>query len=276
MNNLEKKINKIKKMCLNMRKNVLDMAMNAGSESSHFGGGLSIIEITATLYGAVMNYDLKNPKWKLRDKFILSKGHGVLGLYAALAEVGIITKNDLANFEKSNGFLFGHPIMNIEKGIEVSSGSLGMGLSVGIGMAIASIKKKLKNKIFVLLGDGELNEGSNWEAFMSAPKYKLDNLFLILDRNNLQQTGSSKDIMDIGDMSEKLRNFGWHVIEVNGHNIDELLKSFSSNIKNKPIAIVANTIKGKGFSFSENNNDWHHKILSKSQYEIAINELGLK
>jgi len=276
MNNLEKKINKIKKMCLNMRKNVLDMAMNAGSESSHFGGGLSIIEITATLYGAVMNYDLKNPKWKLRDKFILSKGHGVLGLYAALAEVGIITKNDLANFEKSNGFLFGHPIMNIEKGIEVSSGSLGMGLSVGIGMAIASIKKKLKNKIFVLLGDGECNEGSNWEAFMSAPKYKLDNLFLILDRNNLQQTGSSKDIMDIGDMSEKLRNFGWHVIEVNGHNIDELLKSFSSNIKNKPIAIVANTIKGKGFSFSENNNDWHHKILSKSQYEIAINELGLK
>lgn len=276
MNNLEKKINKIKKMCLNMRKNVLDMAMNAGSESSHFGGGLSIIEITATLYGAVMNYDLKNPKWELRDKFILSKGHGVLGLYAALAEVGIITKNDLANFEKSNGFLFGHPIMNIEKGIEVSSGSLGMGLSVGIGMAIASIKKKLKNKIFVLLGDGECNEGSNWEAFMSAPKYKLDNLFLILDRNNLQQTGSSKDIMDIGDMSEKLRNFGWHVIEVNGHNIDELLKSFSSNIKNKPIAIVANTIKGKGFSFSENNNDWHHKILSKSQYEIAINELGLK
>jgi len=276
MNNLEKKINMIKKMCLNMRKNVLDMAMNAGSESSHFGGGLSIIEITATLYGAVMNYDLKNPKWKLRDKFILSKGHGVLGLYAALAEVGIITKNDLANFEKSNGFLFGHPIMNIEKGIEVSSGSLGMGLSVGIGMAIASIKKKLKNKIFVLLGDGECNEGSNWEAFMSAPKYKLDNLFLILDRNNLQQTGSSKDIMDIGDMSEKLRNFGWHVIEVNGHNIDELLKSFSSNIKNKPIAIVANTIKGKGFSFSENNNDWHHKILSKSQYEIAINELGLK
>ena len=276
MNNLEKKINKIKKMCLNMRKNVLDMAMNAGSESSHFGGGLSIIEITATLYGAVMNYDLKNPKWKLRDKFILSKGHGVLGLYAALAEVGIITKNDLANFEKSNGFLFGHPIMNIEKGIEVSSGSLGMGLSVGIGMAIASIKKKLKNKIFVLLGDGECNEGSNWEAFMSAPKYKLDNLFLILDRNNLQQTGSSKDIMDIGDMSEKLRNFGWHVIEVNGHNIDELLKSFFLNIKNKPIAIVANTIKGKGFSFSENNNDWHHKILSKSQYEIAINELGLK
>ena len=131
-------------------------------------------------------------------------------------------------------------------------------------------------KSYVILSDGELNEGSNWEAFMSAPKYKLDNLFLILDRNNLQQTGSSKDIMDIGDMSEKLRNFGWHVIEVNGHNIDELLKSFSSNIKNKPIAIVANTIKGKGFSFSENNNDWHHKILSKSQYEIAINELGLK
>ena len=111
---------------------------------------------------------------------------------------------------------------------------------------------------------------------MSAPKYKLDNLFLIIDRNNLQQTGSSKDIMDIGDMCEKLKNFGWHVIEVDGHNIDELLKSFSINIKNKPIAIVANTIKGKGFSFSENNNDWHHKILSKSQYEMAINELDIK
>ena len=274
MNNLEKKITKIKNMCIGMRKNILDMAINAGTESSHFGGGLSIVEITATLYGEIMNYKINEPEWKGRDKFILSKGHGVLGLYSALAEVGIISQLDLKKFEKSGGFLFGHPIMNVQKGIEISSGSLGMGLSVGIGMAIASIKKKINNKIFVLLGDGECNEGSNWEAFMSAPKYELDNLFLIVDRNNLQQTGSNVEIMSIGNISEKLKSFGWHVVEINGHNIKELLNAFSLHKKNKPIAIVANTIKGKGFSFSENNNDWHHKILSKSQYDSAIKELG--
>ena len=142
MNNLEKKITKIKNMCIGMRKNILDMAINAGTESSHFGGGLSIVEITATLYGEIMNYKINEPEWKGRDKFILSKGHGVLGLYSALAEVGIINKLDLKKFEKSGGFLFGHPVMNVQKGIEISSGSLGMGLSVGIGMAIASIKKK--------------------------------------------------------------------------------------------------------------------------------------
>ncbi len=273
MSNLENKILRIKKMCVRMRKNILDMAINAGTESSHFGGGLSIVEITATLYGEIMNYKLNQPGWENRDKFILSKGHGVLGLYSALAEVGIIKESDLQKFEKSGGFLFGHPIMNIQKGIEISSGSLGMGLSVGIGMAIASIKKKLKNKIFVLLGDGECNEGSNWEAFMSAPKYELDNLFLIIDRNNLQQTGSNLEIMSIGNMSEKLKSFGWHVEEIDGHNIKELINAFSLNIKNKPVAVIANTVKGKGFTFSENNNDWHHKILSKSQYDMAIKEL---
>jgi len=273
MSNLENKILRIKKMCVRMRKNILDMAINAGTESSHFGGGLSIVEITATLYGEIMNYKLNQPGWENRDKFILSKGHGVLGLYSALAEVGIIKESDLQKFEKSGGFLFGHPIMNIQKGIEISSGSLGMGLSVGIGMAIASIKKKIKNKIFVLLGDGECNEGSNWEAFMSAPKYELDNLFLIIDRNNLQQTGSNLEIMSIGNMSEKLKSFGWHVEEIDGHNIKELINAFSLNIKNKPVAVIANTVKGKGFTFSENNNDWHHKILSKSQYDMAIKEL---
>lgn len=273
MHNTNKDIIKIKDMCKKMRKNILDMAINAGVESSHFGGGLSIVEITATLYGKIMSFKLGNPRWDSRDKFVLSKGHGVLGFYSALAEVGIIEHKDLQKFEKSGGFLFGHPIMNLDKGIEISSGSLGMGLSVGIGMAIASIKKKINNRIFVLLGDGECNEGSNWEAFMSAPKYKLHNLTLIIDKNNLQQTGSNEEIMSIGNIQEKIRSFGWHTIEVDGHNIEQLLNAFSTKKKDAPVAVIANTIKGKGFSFSENNNDWHHKILSKTQYEIALKEL---
>ncbi len=267
-------LKKIKIMCNNMRKNILDMAFEAGSESSHFGGGLSIVEICAVLYGYIMNYNNKNHTSVDRDKFILSKGHGVLGYYAALAEIGLVTKKELKQFEKSEGFLFGHPIMNLSKGIELSTGSLGMGLSVGVGIALGIKKKSNNNKVYVLMGDGECNEGSVWEALMSAPNYKLDNLFVCIDRNNLQQTGSNKEIMDLGDIGKKIENFGWKVNYCDGHSIVDLIKSFNDIQKGKPTAIIANTIKGKGFSFAENNNDWHHKILTKNQYEIALEEIN--
>ena len=266
-------INKLKIMCKNMRKNILDMAFNAGSESSHFGGGLSIVEICAVIYGHIMKYNIKNYKSENRDKFILSKGHGVLGYYAALAEIGLLSKKDLEKFEKSDGFLFGHPIMNLSKGIELSTGSLGMGLSVGVGIALGIKKKSNNNKVFVVMGDGECNEGSVWEALMSASNYKLENLFLCIDRNNFQQTGSNKEIMDIGDIGKKIENFGWKVNYCDGHSLNELIKSFNNTEIGKPTAIIANTIKGKGFSFAENNNDWHHKILTKNQYEIALDEI---
>jgi len=221
-----------------------------------------------------MNYNAKNPEWEDRDRFILSKGHGVLGFYTALHEIGLISKDDLMTFEKTNSYLLGHPVMNRKKGIEFSNGSLGMGLSVGIGVALAAKKKKKNYKVYVLIGDGECNEGSVWEAAMAAPNFKLDNIISIIDRNNLQQTGTNKEIMSVGNITEKWKSFGWDVIELDGHNIEELYNAFKKERNStKPLAIIANTIKGKGFSFSENNNDWHHKVMTKSQYDMALKEL---
>jgi len=274
MTDRDKNIEKIKEMAKRMRKNVLDMALNAGSSSSHFGGGLSIVDITATLYGVIMKLDPQNPKWEGRDRFILSKGHGVLGYYTALSEIGYISKEDLESFEKDGTYLYGHPVMNRSKGIEFSNGSLGMGLSLGIGVAIAGKRKNIDYKVYVLMGDGECNEGSVWEAAMAGPHYKLDNLVAILDKNNLQQTGPNSEIMNVGDLVSKWKSFGWQVFEIDGHNVPEIYDTFLK-VKDQtgPVAIVANTVKGKGFSFSENNNAWHHAPLSSSQYTAALEEL---
>ena len=269
-------IKNIEGMSKRMKYHLLDTALAAGASSSHFGGGLSIIDITATLYGAIMKIDSNNPEWCDRDRFILSKGHGVLGYYTALVEAGFIPKEDLMSFEKTGSYLLGHPVKNRAKGIEFSNGSLGMGLALGIGVALAGKRSKNAFNVFVVMGDGECNEGSVWEAALAAPQFRLDNLFAIVDRNNYQQTGSNLDIMSVGNLESKWKSFGWHVKSVDGHNIEELYDAFSAkNEKNKPIAIIANTIKGKGFSFSENNNDWHHAPLTKSLYEVAINELNL-
>ena len=269
-------VKNIKEMTKRMRKNILDMSLSAGSESSHFGGGLSIVEITATLFGSIMNYDPKNPEWEERDRFILSKGHGCLGFYAALHEIGLITKDDLMSFEKSDSYLLGHPVMNRKKGIEFSNGSLGMGLSVGIGVALAAKKQKKRFKIYVLIGDGECNEGSIWEAAMSAPNFQLNNITAIIDKNNLQQTGKNEDIMSLGDLKSKISSFGWDAHSIDGHNIKDLYDIFSQKTDSKPKAIVANTIKGKGLSFAENNNKFHHTVLTKALYEKALKEIESK
>jgi transketolase len=275
MKSREKIIQSIEVMSKRMKKNLLDTALAAGASSSHFGGGLSLIDIMATLYGAILKYDPKNPEWSERDRFILSKGHGVLGYYTALVEAGFIPKKDLLSFEKTDSYLLGHSVKNRAKGIEFSNGSLGMGLALGIGVALAGKRRKNAFNIFVVMGDGECNEGSVWEAALAAPQFKLDNLFAIVDRNNFQQTGSNAEIMSVGDLESKWESFGWQVVGVDGHNIAELYDAFTAEYeKNKPVAIIAHTIKGKGFSFSENNNDWHHAPLTKSQYEIAINELN--
>jgi len=275
MKNREQIIQEIEQTAKRMRKNLLDMALAAGGNSSHFGGGLSIVDITATLYSAILRYDRKNPQWEKRDRFILSKGHGVLGYYTALAEIGFIPVEDLLTFEKTGSYLLGHPIINRDKGIEFSNGSLGMGLSLGVGVALAGKRRKYSYKVYVLMGDGECNEGSVWEAAMSAAQFKLNNLIAIVDKNNFQQTGSNKDIMNVEDLAAKWLSFGWNVIEVDGHHVGELYDVFKRrNIAEKPTAIVANTIKGKGFSFAENNNAWHHAVLTQSQYELATEELN--
>ena len=266
------KVELVKNFAFNVRKNILKMAFEAGSSSSHLGGALSIVEIVSFLFSYQMKIDKKNISWEDRDRFILSKGHACLAYYAALAEIGFIDKNELNTFEKDDSNLLGHPVLNKKLGIDFSTGSLGMGLSIAIGLSIAAKKKKKDFKVFTIVGDGENNEGSVWEAAMSAPNFKLDNLYVIIDKNNFQQTGTNKEIMDTESLSEKWKSFGWEVSEANGHDVIELFNFFEK--KNpKPKLLIANTVKGKGISFSENNNDWHHAVLSKSQYEIALKEL---
>jgi transketolase len=264
----------IKSLAKKIRKNILFSAFSAGAKSAHIGGALSIADIVATLYGDVMNVDSKKPLNPERDRFILSKGHACLALYSALVELNFFSREELKNFEKSGSFLLGHPVMNKEKGIEFSTGSLGMGLALGMGVAFSGKKRKQKYNTYVVLGDGECNEGSVWESFLSAPHLKLNNLTAIIDKNNLQQTGSNKDILNLGNLTSKLNSFGWQTYEVDGHNVDELLKVFKQkNESDKPIMVIANTIKGKGLSFTENNNQWHHSILAKKNYDLALAEL---
>ena len=264
----------IKKLTKEIRKNILKLSLAAGASSSHFGGSLSTVELLATLYNSVLKFDVSNPLWEERDRFILSKGHACLGYYSVLCEKGYFTKEDLNLFEKNGSFLLGHPVINKKKGIEFSNGSLGMGLSLGIGVAIAAKKNKKNYKVFVLIGDGECNEGSVWEASMSASHFKLNNLTAILDKNNLQQTGSNEEIMSTKELGDKWRSFNWDVKEIDGHDIAQILAAFNY-VSEKPKLILANTIKGKGFSFSENNNDWHHKIMTKKQYDDALKELNV-
>ena len=275
MSNDDILIKKIKEFSKNIRKKILEMSYEAGASSSHFGGALSITEIVSVLFGYKMNIKKIDDKdWDLRDRFILSKGHACLAYYAALNLIGNISDEELKTFEKDNSSLAGHPVKNKKLGIEFSNGSLGMGLSIGIGLAIASKKKIKPFNVYVVLGDGECNEGSVWEAAMSAPKFKLDNLNIIIDRNNFQQTGSNDEIMSLGNLAEKWKSFGWEVLELNGHNL-EGLKNYFDREKNseKPKVLIANTIKGKGFSFSENNNAWHHSVMTKTIYEKGLEEL---
>ena len=270
----QSEIIKIKQLSKKMRENILTMSLAAGVSSSHFGGSLSTVELLATLYNNVLKFDIANPLWDDRDRFILSKGHACLGYYSVLCEKGFFAKEDLNLFEKNGSFLLGHPVINKKKGIEFSNGSLGMGLALGIGVAIAAKKNKKNYRVFVLIGDGECNEGSIWEAAMSAAHFKLKNVTAILDNNNLQQTGSNDDIMSTKDLANKWRSFNWDVQEINGHDIPEILGALN-HVSEKPKLILANTIKGRGFSFSENNNDWHHNIMTKKQYDDALKELDL-
>jgi transketolase len=270
----KKLIRDIEDMAARMRKSALDMAFSARGSASHIGAGMSIIDVLAVLYGGVMKLDKGDPIWAGRDRFILSKGHGVLGYYAALAEIGYLSKDDLDTFERSGTFLAGHPVMNRERGIEFTNGSLGMGLSLGVGVALALKKRGGANKVYVLVGDGECNEGAVWEAAMSAAQFKLDNLVAIADCNAFQLGGRNEDIMSVGDMAEKARSFGWNAVTVDGHDAERLYESLTASYENgKPLMIAAKTIKGKGFSMFESDNRWHHAMLSKSQYDSLAEEL---
>jgi len=268
------KINKLKNFAKNIRRNIIFTAFKAGSKSAHIGGALSSADIMAVLYSDIMKIKKGRDIDDDRDRFILSKGHACLALYSALVEKKFLKKKDLEKFEVDGSNLLGHPIINKSLGIEFSTGSLGMGLSLGVGVALAAKKKNKNYKTYVILGDGECNEGSIWEAILSANHFKLDNLIIIVDRNNFQQTGLNESIMDLKNLKNKFKSFGCETVEINGHNIKEIydvLANKSSN--NKPKVIVANTIKGKGFKLFENDNNWHHSVITKSIYKEILKEL---
>ena len=258
-----------------IREKILLMAFSAGQSSAHIGGALSTVDIISTLYQMVFQINKKDLFDENKDRFILSKRDGCLSYYAILNHLGFISDQELLTFEKDGSILLGHPVKNKEKGIEFSNGSLGMGLSIGVGLALGYKRLKKKNRVYVILGDGECNEGSIWESFMCANKFDLDNLFVFIDNNKYQQTGSNDDILINNNLFEKLTSFGWNSNQIDGHNIDQIYKFLTNKINNnKPNIAICDTIKGKGISFFENNNDWHHSVLTKKNYELALNELN--
>lgn len=265
----------LQKFALELKQMVIEAAHDAGNQGVHIGGALSMTDIMAVLYGSLMRYDPQHPKDENRDRLILSKGHDALGLYVSLCASGYFTKEELKeNYLTDGGFLPTHPVKNIEKGIECSTGSLGQGLAYGMGLAIAAKKQGRPSRIFVVMGDGECDEGSCWESFTSAVHYGLDNLLVYIDLNGMQSDGSTADIMPI-NLVGALSALGWNVFEADGHDVADLLEKSRKAMeeKHRPSVIVAKTIKGKGVSFMENDNSWHHGHMSEAQYLLAKKEL---
>ena len=259
-----------------IRIEIIEQVYNANS--GHPGGSLSCADILAVLYFNQMNIDSENPNAKGRDRFVLSKGHCAPALYATLARKGYSDKELLKGFRKVESNLQGHPDMKKVPGVDMSTGSLGQGLSAAVGMAISSKMEHEGYRVYCLLGDGELEEGQVWEAAMSASKNKLDNLCAIVDYNTLQIDGNVEEVAGLIDIKEKFESFGFNVIEVNGHDIEALIHAFNSakHQKDMPSVIIAHTIKGKGVSFMEGKAEWHGKAPNQEQYEEAINELKLQ
>lgn len=268
-----KDINELQTAANEIRKGVIEAVYSA--KSGHPGGSLSIAEILAVLYFNQMNIDEKNPKAPGRDRLVLSKGHTSPALYSALALRGFFDTNELKGFRNINSNLQGHPDMKKVPGVDCSTGSLGQGLSIANGMAIASKMDSEGIRVYCICGDGEIQEGQIWEAAMTASHYKLDNLCVIVDNNNLQIDGKVSEVMSVYPIDEKFKSFGFEVINVDGHNIPELIRAFeqAKKVKGKPTAIIANTIKGKGISFMENMAEWHGKAPNDEQYKQAISEL---
>ena len=287
-------INRLTEMTKRMRLLGLDMALATGNGGSHLGGSFSCMEIIAALYGEVLNISPETADTPDRDIFIPSKNHCVLAHIPALAEAGFITREECLEFQKNGGRLTGYP-MRREIGLEYSGGSLGMAISVVIGMALAERDKekssesndKTRRMFYVLMGDAELNEGSIWEAFMSAAHYKLDNLVAIIDRNHLSYDGNTEDVMALGNLAEKMRSFGWYVSECNGRDVGDIIRAFDERYvegdkskyklideaEGKPQIVIVDTIKGMGVSFMEGRPEWHHHRLSQAEYDAAREEI---
>ncbi len=269
-----KEIEDLKSTSNQIRKKVLKMVYKA--QSGHLGGSFSVAEILTVLYFKAMRLDIENPEWPDRDRLVPSKGHCAPMIYAALALKKMIEPETLDDFRQTGCILQGHPCMNKVPGIDISTGSLGHGLSIGLGMALGARLKKQNFKVYVLLGDGELDEGQNWEAAMAASKYSLSNLIAIVDRNRVQLDGSTEDIMPLEPLAEKWKAFNWKTKTIDGHNIREIIEGlqWAGENMDSPSVLIANTTKGKGVSFMENSHEWHGKPPSKEEFEQAWAELG--
>ena len=266
-------VEELKQKAREIRKDIIDEVYFA--QSGHPGGSLSIADIMTVLYFNELRIDVKNPRWEDRDRLILSKGHCSPALYASLAEKGFFEKEELKKFRKLESNLQGHPDLNKVPGVDMTSGSLGQGLSIANGIAITGKMDKKDYRVYCILGDGEIEEGQIWEAAMTSNKYKLDNLCVIVDNNNLQIDGTIEEVMSSYPIDKKFESFGFNVLNIDGNNIEEILKALeiAKNTKNKPTCIVAKTVKGKGVSFMENRAEWHGKAPNEEQYNQAIKEL---
>ena len=274
MNTHKKTIEELKEIAKKIRLGIID-AVYYG-KSGHPGGSLSIADIMTVLYFDEMNIDSQKPNWEERDRLVLSKGHCSPALYSALAYRGFFPIEDLKTFRNINSYLQGHPDRKNIPGVDMSTGSLGQGLSAANGMAIIGKLNNKNYRVYCILGDGELEEGQIWEAAMSANKYKLDNLCVIVDNNNLQIDGTIDEVMSSKPIDEKFRSFGFEIIKIDGHNIEEIRNAFevAKNVKNKPVCILANTIKGKGVSYMENKVAWHGKAPNEEEYKQAIEDIN--
>jgi transketolase len=259
--------------CLDIKRDVISIIYTAGS--GHPGGSLSAVEILTVLYFQEMKIRTEEPAWPDRDKFILSKGHAAPLVYAVLAERGFFPKTELATFNAPGTNLQKHLDMHLVPGVELSTGSLGQGLSAGIGMALAARLDKRDSHVYVLVGDGELQEGQIWEAAMSAAQFKVDNLIVFLDKNNCQVDGFTRDICNIDPVDEKWQSFGWHVQTIDGHDLGQIEDAIvkAKSVPGKPHIIIANTIKGKGISYMENKPEWHARAFNEEEYKQAMEEL---
>ncbi|WP_338827545.1 transketolase [Neomoorella thermoacetica] len=264
----------LKEKCKVIRQHIINMIGGAGE--GHPGGALSAVEIVTTLYFRVMRLDPENPGWPERDRFIMSKGHASALLYAVLAERGYFPVEELTNFRRPWSKLSGHPDMHKVPGVEMTTGSLGQGLSVANGMALAGKYDGRDYRVYTLLGDGEIQEGQVWEAAMAASHYKLDNLTAFIDRNGFQIDGPTEEVMAVEPLGDKWQSFGWHVIAIDGHDIIQILEAIAEagQTKGKPTLIIAKTVKGKGVSFMEGKAEWHGKAPSGELFTQAKKELG--
>lgn len=268
----KQKLREIRHLAARMRRDIILMV--GVGQPGHIGGSCSSAEIVATLYGWKMKHDPKNPKWEGRDRFLMSKGHAAIIQYAAMAELGYFPASQLPSLKKFGSMLQGHPDIHKTPGIEANTGSLGQGLSICNGMALALRVDKKPNRVYCVLGDGEIAEGQIWEAAMFASARRIDNVVAIVDQNGLQAMGAVTDRMNSNPLPEKWRGFGWHVIEIDGHSVEAVAAALdeAETIKGRPTAIVAHTVKGKGFSFAENNPAFHNGAMTQAQYDLGLKE----